>query len=178
MEAEQLRHALESSLLDFAISVKQASCGGNKQSAPLSPAQILGVEEGCSPQEVKAAYRRKVLKAHPDKGGSVTAFLQLQRAYRKLTLEPESDERPEDRLAGCGSAALPAPERIQNHRAIVHQWFERDGVDVAQLVARLENATEALGLQVVDMGSTNRNERGEVMHNQVSPLRTYLCCIL
>eukprot|EP00927_Polykrikos_kofoidii_P000299 TRINITY_DN10112_c0_g1_i1.p1 TRINITY_DN10112_c0_g1~~TRINITY_DN10112_c0_g1_i1.p1 ORF type:complete len:460 (-),score=65.74 TRINITY_DN10112_c0_g1_i1:66-1445(-) len=44
----------------------------------------LGVRVGASVDEIREAYKRKVLKAHPDKGGSPEAFHQIQRAQELL----------------------------------------------------------------------------------------------
>lgn len=45
---------------------------------------ILGVSEHASEKEIKAAYKKKALLAHPDKGGSADAFNQLTTAYQEL----------------------------------------------------------------------------------------------
>ncbi len=41
----------------------------------------MGVLLPCSVEDVEAAYRDKAMQAHPDKGGSVAAFTQLQADY-------------------------------------------------------------------------------------------------
>lgn len=47
---------------------------------------ILGVQKGASQEEIKAAYRRAVLKHHPDRGSrSTTQFHEVQEAYEALT---------------------------------------------------------------------------------------------
>lgn len=38
-----------------------------------------------TPKEVKAAYRKRSLETHPDKGGSVEAFLRVAEAYEELS---------------------------------------------------------------------------------------------
>jgi curved DNA-binding protein CbpA len=37
----------------------------------------------CTEEQVLAAYRRKVKEMHPDKGGSLQKFLQLQRHFEQ-----------------------------------------------------------------------------------------------
>lgn len=45
----------------------------------------LGLEEGATPQEVKAAYRRLMLKVHPDQGGSEYLATKLNQAKDLLS---------------------------------------------------------------------------------------------
>lgn len=46
--------------------------------------EVLGVDKDATDEEVKAAYRRKAQKAHPDKGGDEEQFKVLQEAYEML----------------------------------------------------------------------------------------------
>jgi len=65
--------------------------------------ELLGVEAWCSQQELQAAYRRRALQEHPDKGGDQERFDELQRAYGVLADEDRRDaydralQRAEDR---------------------------------------------------------------------------------
>lgn len=43
----------------------------------------LDLELPCTEEQVLAAYRRKVKELHPDRGGSLQKFLQLQRHYEQ-----------------------------------------------------------------------------------------------
>ena len=43
--------------------------------------QVLGIEFGATPEEVKSAYRAKALIHHPDKGGDVKDFNAVKTAY-------------------------------------------------------------------------------------------------
>ena len=45
----------------------------------------LGVSVDASATEIKKAYRKLVLKAHPDKGGDQEKFLRITEAYAGLT---------------------------------------------------------------------------------------------
>jgi DnaJ-class molecular chaperone len=55
--------------------------------------ELLGVPEGASESEIKAAYRRLALQLHPDSGrpGDVERFREIQEAYETLS-DPERRE--------------------------------------------------------------------------------------
>ena len=48
---------------------------------------ILGVNEGYTLPQLKAAYFKKAKQSHPDTGGSHEEFLKLQQAYEYLSKE-------------------------------------------------------------------------------------------
>jgi hypothetical protein len=50
----------------------------------VNPYDVLGVRPGASADEVRAAWRRKVLTAHPDRGGDEAAFAEALEAYQAL----------------------------------------------------------------------------------------------
>ena len=45
---------------------------------------LLGVNSSATADEIRKAYKRKVLKHHPDKGGSAATFRRVQTAYETL----------------------------------------------------------------------------------------------
>lgn len=46
---------------------------------------VLGLSEGATDQAIHSAYRKAILRTHPDKpGGSDAAFLNVQEAYRLI----------------------------------------------------------------------------------------------
>ena len=44
----------------------------------------LGLRPPASLDDIKAAYRRKALEAHPDRGGDPAEFHAVEAAYRQL----------------------------------------------------------------------------------------------
>lgn len=48
--------------------------------------EVLEVSQSASPEVVKAAYRQKMLKAHPDHGGSNVEFAEVQAAFKEASL--------------------------------------------------------------------------------------------
>lgn len=50
-----------------------------------NPYGILEIDRDAAPQAVKAAYRRKVQTAHPDRGGDPDAFILVVRAFGVLS---------------------------------------------------------------------------------------------
>ncbi len=46
---------------------------------------ILGVSKNASADEIKKSYKKLAIKHHPDKGGDVTKFQELQEAYDNLS---------------------------------------------------------------------------------------------
>lgn len=53
--------------------------------------EVIGVSEDCSAQELSAAYKRRVLQEHPDKGGDQARFDELQHAYSILADDASRD---------------------------------------------------------------------------------------
>ena len=49
--------------------------------------KTLGLDVGASEDEIKAAYRKLVKTAHPDRGGDPEAFRQVQTAFERLSGE-------------------------------------------------------------------------------------------
>lgn len=106
LEADQLARAIENSLLDFAIALRSSARGEPSSSEICADAaQILGVRRGASAAAVRAAYRRKALGSHPDRGGTPGAFTQLQRAYREMLAEAEAGA---GRAGGAGGKGTPS----------------------------------------------------------------------
>ena len=46
---------------------------------------ILGIKNSAGQDAIKAAYRKRVLQTHPNKGGDAEEFRRVQEAYERLT---------------------------------------------------------------------------------------------
>lgn len=78
--------------------------------------ECLGVDRQASPDEIKKAYKQKVLKLHPDKiQGHEEAFRQLQEAYETLS-NPEKREAYDRRISLANPGAFFARLRAQGLR--------------------------------------------------------------
>ncbi|PAA68462.1 hypothetical protein BOX15_Mlig014052g3 [Macrostomum lignano] len=53
------------------------------------PYNVLGIDRGASPMDIRRAYRQLSLTHHPDKGGDPQVFQQISKAYRALTNEQD-----------------------------------------------------------------------------------------
>lgn len=89
--------------------------GGNGSTAPNSAApdfaalyRELGVDARCSPAELRAAWRRRVSKLHPDLGGSAEDTGRLQELNRLYDAAVEFHGRF-GRMPGAASAAPAVP---------------------------------------------------------------------
>ena len=147
MEADLLQKAIERSLLDFALQLRHVGRGEPSPHAS-DPHEVLGLREreAESVAAIRAAYRKRALETHPDRGGSPGAFLQVQHAYQRLTeaLNPmptPSSQRQQQQQQHDGSLENDHHERraaltqrvdveLREHRALVEEWFARDGEDL------------------------------------------------
>lgn len=57
-------------------------------------AKILEISKGASVVEITAAYKKKALVAHPDKGGNPEQFRRIQQAKEKLVSIAELNSKP------------------------------------------------------------------------------------
>ena len=53
--------------------------------APRSAWEVLGLAQGADLAALKRAYRKRALETHPDQGGDEARFLEVQRAYERLS---------------------------------------------------------------------------------------------
>jgi len=63
--------------------------------------EILGVEKNAQPDVIRKAYRKLAVKAHPDKGGDVEKFKEIQKAFDIL-----GDERKRETYDKYGEEGL------------------------------------------------------------------------
>ena len=82
--------------------------------------QLLGIPRSASADQINAAWRKKALKAHPDKGGSANEFSTLRNAYDVLSDPVEKtrydttlvyEEQRARRATQASQAAASAPDR-------------------------------------------------------------------
>jgi hypothetical protein len=128
----------------------------------------LGLMPPYAIEDVKQAYRDKVKDAHPDRGGSIAAFNEIQQAFERATayLEFRGDRR--SWIAGkMGRYAelQRAIERLERYGATVTAfapaWLEQSFGDFAQLTEtvktiRLEGPADGdalIGLLIADLPS-------------------------
>ncbi len=52
-----------------------------EKTKPVDPFVLLGITNEASLDDVKAAFRKKALEHHPDRGGTAVAFMAIKRAY-------------------------------------------------------------------------------------------------
>ena len=62
--------------------------GGRRSRKPVDNSkfyEILGVDKNAGPDQIRKAYRKLAVKEHPDKGGDVNKFKDIQKAYDTLS---------------------------------------------------------------------------------------------
>jgi hypothetical protein len=69
----------------------------------VNPYVVLGIPKEATPEQVKKAYRKKAMKSHPDRGGDVKVFQEVQLAYDVLS--DEERRANYDRTGDLGAQA-------------------------------------------------------------------------
>ena len=75
------------------------------------PFKILGIDPNASDEEVKRAYRAKALKYHPDSGGDVWVFQQVQAAYEAIVRQRAKTASKESATPEESSQTAEKPSR-------------------------------------------------------------------
>lgn len=165
LEENALKRALELSLLDCALVVRQ----GNKpprmtrKNENETPYQVLGVAKNASHDDIKKAYRRLARIHHPDKGGSASDFERISRAYQTILVSSTSSVVEK----GGGSLKSTAhwDSELKDHRRLVQELFTSHGANLDSNIDSQVKVMNVLGLHAIDAGSTNFNEQNEKIHN-------------
>jgi hypothetical protein len=130
----------------------------------------LGLAPPYALEDVKAAYREKVKLAHPDRGGSVAAFHEIQQAFERAQqyLEFRSDRRAW--IADHMERYVELERAIARLRKLgaqvftrAPQWLEQSFGDFAQL-------TET-AVQLRAPGAVNGDELIAALVDEHKPLR-------
>jgi len=110
---------------------------------------MLGIEAPCTLEDIKAAYRRKALEVHPDRGGNPDDFRAVEDAYRRLLREAQAPGtlRPFD-----GSGRDPIASRM---------GFDR-GSSGRQSSSRSATTTSKLSTDAAPPNLTNQARRSAV----------------
>ena len=127
------------------------------------PWEVLGVDEKATENEVKAAYRKKVLEKHPDRGGSEDAFAQLNAANEVMS-DPIKRREYIQRRKDYGPKSR-NPSKTGLHELNDAEWTN------PRMFTKGESATE-LGLCMFP-----RNAKLLTMHLVRLWLRDYVKCI-
>lgn len=106
------------------------------------------------------------MNQHPDKGGDARRFEEIAGAYRSLLsssvpsslMKRDIQDTPRLTTATCD-------RELQDHRRLVNDLFQADGMDLEACVNKQLRALDMLGLTFKDAGAINRNERNEIIHN-------------
>mmetsp|Transcript_26831 Transcript_26831/g.62713 ORF Transcript_26831/g.62713 Transcript_26831/m.62713 type:complete len:506 (+) Transcript_26831:344-1861(+) len=189
MERDNIQRAMELSMLDVALvhyshQHDQHRINNSQQAQKKLPHEILGVSKNAKTTEIKAAYRKLARLHHPDKGGEAHRFEEIARAYRSLLsssivhTSPNEASGEQMLLVGHDHSAnyeetkkvMPlttatCDKELQDHRRLVNDLFQADGMDLEACVAKQLTALSILGLTFKDAGATNRNERNEIIRN-------------
>jgi len=174
MEVDAIQRAMELSMLDIALVYQQRHNHSHQQKKKQDlPHEILFVSENADPTEIKTAYHKLARQHHPDKGGDANKFEQIARAYRSLLSSSVTLSVTENANEFCANdsedenkfSTATWDRELQDHRRLVNDLFQADGMDLNACVTKQLAALDILGLACQDAGAINRNERNEIIHN-------------
>ena len=190
MEEEALKRACELSMLDFAIvhhtkSPQRPSSQRGYTTLPNNDGEkgsssgescphymVLQIEQTATPDEIKAAYRRRALETHPDKGGKPGEFEAVARAYRIL-LNASNNSDNNNMLSADSTFDVAVSlkstshwdSELKEHRLLVREMYQNHGQDLDANIDKQNFILGGLGLQYREAGTKTRNEKNELIRN-------------
>lgn len=79
------------------------------------PYAVLEIPRTATSEEARRAYRRKAMKVHPDRGGSVEEFQRVKKAFESI-IDPISRAKIDNELVG-GTARVMTEEYASTRAA-------------------------------------------------------------
>jgi len=201
VEANEIQRAIELSLLDCALVVHSHSSAEHQRQQHQSvvtvddPHQVLGLSPNgdATLEQIKTAYRKRVLETHPDKpGGCRHEFARVVAAYRSLLATANHHHHHRQNRNTSDGASVLTTTRMddsleQNHKYtttakslkstahwdaslkghwdLVRELFANHDASVDEIAARQQAVRSVLELRPKEAGASNRNERHERIRN-------------
>jgi curved DNA-binding protein len=109
---------------------------------------ILGVKSSATPDEIKRAYRRLASQHHPDKGGDVKKFQEIEEAYRTLS-DPQKRQQYDNPQPDFGNFGFHSHPGGFDFDTI----FDIFGARFGQQQRRPQQARMSLWIQLQDVAS-------------------------
>lgn len=111
---------------------------------------ILGVKSSATPDEIKRAYRKLASQHHPDKGGDVKKFQEIEEAYRTLS-DPQKRQQYDNPQPDFGNFGFQAGPGMQGFD--FDTIFDIFGARFGQQQRRPQQARMSLWIQLQDVAS-------------------------
>ena len=103
----------------------------------MNPYQALGVPKDASPEAIREAYRKKARQHHPDKGGKVAEFQNIQAAYDVLA---DSERKARyDQTGETGTGPTLESQALTYLSGLLAQVLDIANLQTFQLVDHLRN---------------------------------------
>lgn len=100
------------------------------------PYEDLGVPRNADGKAIKRAYRKRVMKEHPDRGGSEEGFKRLQLAYDVLSDPARKDRYDRTGDSGIDQAAQRAFAELASMFVLLAERCDPDHQDLKALVVQ------------------------------------------
>jgi len=121
-----------------------------------SPHEILGVDPGADDDEIREAYRRRVIQTHPDQGGSVEEFKLVRAAYEAIESDEAIEPRDVDSAADVDDQPVSAETTVEylSHTALDERGWALDDADLFEKAANADLGPVDHGTFVVEPGES------------------------
>jgi len=121
-----------------------------------SPHEILGVDPGADDDEIREAYRRRVIQTHPDQGGSVEEFKLVRAAYEAIESDEAIEPRDVDSAADVDDQPVSAETTVEylSHTALDERGWALDDADLFEKAANADLGPVDHGKFVVEPGES------------------------
>jgi hypothetical protein len=93
--------------------------------------EILGVPDGATREQIRVAYRRRVMESHPDrfpgdrKAVQELAMISLTEAYTALMSAPPEPVRPPRKTRARGASPRAEAGAVAPHRDRAYAWYKQ-----------------------------------------------------